>query len=167
MAKRFGILVLMLFTVGIVAMTLTTAESANQSKQKNFVAHLSGEEEVPPVETQATGQATFKLLKNGTVRFRLIVANIEDVNQVHIHLGAPGENGPIVVWLYPEGPPPELIPGRFNGVLATGIITDADLVGPLEGMTVADLIDEMRSGNTYVNVHTEANPDGEIRGQIH
>ena len=51
-------------------------------------------------------------------------------------------------------------------MLATGVITADDLVGPLDGADLSDLIEEMRSGNTYVNVHTEAFGGGEIRGQI-
>jgi hypothetical protein len=85
----------------------------------------------------------------------------------HIHCCAPpGENAGVVVWLYPEAPPPQLIPGRHDGVLATGTITDADLVGIFAGMTVDDLVDEIVAGNAYVNVHTQQFPAGEIRGQL-
>jgi hypothetical protein len=94
------------------------------------------------------------------------VANIENVTQAHIHYGARGENGPVVVWLHPEGPPPELIPGRFSGVLATGTITADDLVGPLENQPLSALVDWMLAEETYVNIHTEQYPPGEIRGQI-
>ncbi|CAN5604286.1 hypothetical protein BH23BAC1_BH23BAC1_09480 [soil metagenome] len=87
---------------------------------------------------------------------------------VHIHVAPVGENGPVVVWLYPEGPPPQLIPGRSNGILATGIITAADILQPPQypNFTYEDLISAMRAGNTYVNVHTSQFPAGEIRGQI-
>lgn len=133
---------------------------------KNFVAPLSGAQEVPAVETNATGVAKFKLNKEGTaLSYKLNVANIENVLMAHIHFGAAGENGPVVVWLYPEGgPPPQPIEGRSNGTLAEGTITDADVVGPLADFDA--LIEAMKSGNTYVNVHTEANPSGEVRGQI-
>jgi hypothetical protein len=132
-----------------------------------FHTHLTGAEEVPAVETLAQGQATFKLSKDGTeLSYRLIVANIVDVLMAHIHLGPPGCNCPVVVWLYPDGPPPQLIEGTFQGVLATGVITAADLVGPLAGGSLEDLVEEIESGNTYVNVHTSANPGGEVRGQI-
>ena len=133
----------------------------------SFSAHLAGRNEVPPVDKLAQGQAHFKLSKDGTqLEYKLIAANIENVLQSHIHVGPAGENGPVVAFLYPDAPPAVLIPGRFNGVLAEGIITAGDLRGPLAGMTLADLLAEMEAGNTYVNLHTNQFPGGEIRGQI-
>lgn len=132
-----------------------------------FVTHLSGDEEVPSVDTMAQGQAIFMLNKDGTeLRFILIAAKIENIIMSHIHMAPKGQNGPIVAWLYPSAPPMVLIPGRFNGVLASGTITAADLVGPLQGMPLSALVSEMMAGNTYVNIHTEQNPGGEIRGQL-
>lgn len=132
-----------------------------------FVTNLSGREEVPPVDTRARGQAIFKLSRDGSeLSYRLIVANLRDVLMAHIHLAPAGQNGGVVVWLYPSAPPPQLIPGRTSGVLATGVITEANLTGALAGMTIADLVDELESGNAYVNVHTQLWPGGEIRGQI-
>ncbi len=134
---------------------------------KNFTAHLSGDQEVPPAETNATGQAIFHLKNNGTeLHYKLIVANIQDVFMAHIHWAYEGQNGPIVAWLFPDGPPPSPIPGPVNGVLAEGVITADDLTGPLENAEVSDLIDQFLDGRCYVNVHTTAFPSGEIRGQI-
>jgi hypothetical protein len=84
----------------------------------------------------------------------------------HIHLAPAGANGPVAVWLYPSGPPAQLIPGPFNGVLANGIITSVNLVGPLAGMELSALIDHLTSGTAYVNLHTSQFPSGEIRGQF-
>ncbi len=158
--KRFIAFLCLFAAVGIA--------SADMSQvQKNFRAHLSGDEEVPAVDTRAQGQAIFQLSRDGiTLHYKLIVANIEDVLMAHIHLAPAGENGPIVVWLYPSAPPPQLIEGRFNGVLAAGAITAANLVGSLAGQTLEDLLAAIEAGETYVNVHTEAHPGGEIRGQI-
>lgn len=141
-----------------------------QKKQKviSFKAHLTGDQENDPVETNATGQAIFKLSKDGTeLHYKLIVANIENVIMAHIHNAPPEANGGVVVWLYPSGPPPSLIPGRTDGILAQGVITEEDLRGSLAGKDFEDLIDLMVSGLTYVNVHTTQNPGGEIRGQIY
>lgn len=132
-----------------------------------FTAHLTGKAEVPFVETLATGEALFQLSKNGQrMTFRLIVANIEDVTMAHIHLAPAGQNGPVVLWLYPAGPPPQLIPGITNGILSSGVVSAEDLVGDLEGATLADLAGQFLAGNAYVNVHTTRFPGGEIRGQI-
>ncbi len=138
-----------------------------QASKKNFRAHLDGKSEVPEVVTRARGQAQFQLANDGaSISYKLIVANIENVRMAHIHLAPAGANGPVVVWLYPSGPPQKLIEGRFNGVLAEGVITDDSLVGLLAGATIDDLLEEIRSGNAYVNVHTNQYPPGEIRGQI-
>lgn len=139
------------------------------ANSRNFRAHLKGESEVadPAVETQASGQATFQLSKDSTsISYKLIVANIENVRMAHIHLAPAGENGPVIVWLYPSGPPPVPIPGRSDGVLAEGVITEDSFTNAFPGDTIDDLLDEIRAGNTYVNVHTDQYPGGEIRGQI-
>jgi hypothetical protein len=136
-------------------------------KVLNLRAHLSSDQEVPVNDSRATGQAIFQLRNGGAeLHYKLIVANIENVVMAHIHVAPAGVNGPVVLWLYPEGPPPQLIPGRFNGVLAQGTVTSNDLVGPLAGMELSDLAALMLAGETYVNVHTQQYPGGEIRGQI-
>lgn len=152
---------LLLFLVMLGVSSLAVAQN------RNFRTHLTGSEEVDPIGTRAQGQAVFQLSKDGEgLRFRLMVANIEDILQAHIHFGEAGENGPIVLWLYPAGPPAVLIEGRFNGVLAQGTVTEANLVGPLEGQPLSALIELMELGMAYVNVHTSENPGGEVRGQI-
>ncbi|MBI2851070.1 MAG: CHRD domain-containing protein [Chloroflexi bacterium] len=134
---------------------------------RNFEAHLSGGEEVPPVDTQAQGEAIFRFSDDGaTLSFRLMVSNAENVSMAHIHLAARGQNGPVAVWLYPLAPPAKPIPGRFDGELSTGNITAANLVGPLQGQPLSALIERIKAGEAYVNVHTAKFPGGEIRGQI-
>jgi hypothetical protein len=71
-----------------------------------------------------------------------------------------------VAWLYPSGPPAQLIPGRSNGVLAEGVITADNLVNALAGQPLEALLEAIRAGNAYVNVHTSQFPPGEVRGQI-
>ncbi len=154
---------------------LATVGTAAAGENRNFVAHLSGDEEVPAVATLAQGQAIFHLSKDGTqLHFKLIVANIENVVASHIHLAPAGVNGAVVAFLY--GPAPTG-GGRTDGVLAEGTITSADLIGPLAGHPLGDLLAAMKAGNTYVNAHTNDGvaptntgpgdfPGGEVRGQI-
>lgn len=150
--------------------TQESREDSHLKKGKSvtiFAVHLTGDQEVPPNNSNAVGQAIFHLRNNGTeLHYKLIAANIENIAQCHIHLAAAGMNGPVAVWLYPSGPPAQLIPGPFNGVLADGVITSASLVGPLVGMDLSVLIDHLTSGNAYVNLHTSQFPAGEIRGQF-
>ncbi|MPZ52214.1 MAG: CHRD domain-containing protein [Acidimicrobiia bacterium] len=129
----------------------------------SFRTHLSGDNEVPAVETQGQGQALFKISEDGaSIDYKLIVANTDDLVQAHIHLAPAGTNGSVVAFLF--GPVAEGT--NADGVLATGTITVDDLIGPLAGEPLSEFIDAMGSGGAYVNVHTLDNPGGEIRGQI-
>lgn len=135
----------------------------NHVLSKCFIAKLTGREEVPPVYTDAFGIAQFRFSNDFTrLRFKLVVHDIEQVTAAHIHLGRRGENGPVVVFLF--GPVTRGI--SVNRGVVTGTITESDLVGPLQGMSLLELAREMDVSNSYVNVHTEKHPAGEIRGKI-
>jgi hypothetical protein len=82
----------------------------------------------------------------------------------HIHMGKAGENGDPVVDLL--NTPTSKDKDTAYGMIFRGNITDSSLKGALQGKTLDDLAAAMDSGDTYVNVHTAANPDGEIRGQL-
>jgi hypothetical protein len=129
-----------------------------------FLTHASGDQVVPPSATRAQGQGTFKFIRDRwELSYKLIVANIENVTEAHIHLAPVGEDGDVVVRLYPSRTRAQLIHRVFNGILAEGVITDADLP---EDLALVDLIKEINDGNAYVNVRTSQYPAGEIRGQI-
>jgi CHRD domain len=140
----------------------------------NFVATLSGGQEVPARDTQARGVATFKLRDDGTaLAFKVNVANIDNVFAAHIHCGAVGVNGPVGVTLFMGSP----AGGAVNGTLAAGTITAPDAGNGCGWADLAAVLAAMGSGATYVNVHTNdgvAPPDtgpgdfpgGEIRGQV-
>ena len=146
----------------------------------NVGTHLQGRFEVPLRDTNAQGEAIFQINDDGTsVDYKVIASNIDNVFMSHIHMGPPTENGPIVVWLYPSTAPVPgpLGSGRHDGVLAEGTFTAANLVGPLAGHPLSDLIAAIQAGNAYVNVHTNDGvdgvntgpgdfPGGEIRGQL-
>jgi len=164
-------------TLLVVLAVLATAgvASATPPDSKNFVSPLSGDEEVPPRDTNARGNAIFHLSDDGTqLSFKLIVANIENVVASHIHCGAAGVSGPVGVNLFVGGLPGG---GRVDGILAEGTVT-APNPGNACGWTTLDQVaDAMRSGNAYTNVHTNDGvaptntgpgdfPGGEIRGQI-
>jgi len=128
-----------------------------------FTANLVSSEEVPANTSPATGKATVTISPDGSsLHFVVEVANMQNVTLAHIHLAAKGQNGPVVVPFY-TGP---VKPGSFTGTLAQGDATSSNLVGPLAGKTISDLVQNIKSGNCYVNVHNSAHPGGEIRGQL-
>lgn len=143
----------------VLLLTAATALAAHHTPQ-NFRAHLSGDQEVPPVDTQAQGQAIISF-RGGELHYKLIVANIDDVVAAHIHCAPEGENGPVGVPLFGGGPTSD-----------SGILAEASVDAPPEGNScgwedLGDVQDAIANGGAYVNVHTIANPPGEIRGQIH
>ena len=151
-------LVSLILSVLLLGLGFTGAVSANSS---NFRAHLSGDEEVPAVDTRATGQANFKFNEtDGELEFKLIVANIDDVFAAHIHCGEFGVNGPVGVTLFGG----ETV--SVNGILSQGTILAPDEGNACGWEDLEDVITAMESGGTYVNVHTTDNPGGEIRGQV-
>jgi hypothetical protein len=149
------------FAVGGLALAGTT----------QFRSHLDTANEIPtPVNVVGDPEAVvkLKLAPDGqSARFDLkITSPITNVLQAHLHMAPAGQTGGIVVWLYPSGPPAQLIPGETVGHLATGVITEANLVNALAG-NWDGFVAALEAGNIYANVHTTANPPGEIRDQVH
>jgi hypothetical protein len=136
----------------------------------NFHTQLSGHQQVPAIDTEAFGFASVRLVDNGTaIDFRVVVCNIANVTHSHIHVGAAGTNGPVIIPFFDQ---PNAPFSSTHGcrVLASGTRTQADLV-PRSDSTPPinnwnDFVQALLSGNTYVNVHTTAEPLGEIRGQL-
>lgn len=136
----------------------------------NYFAYLIGSNEVPPTASMSDGMATFHVNYDGTLSYTVTAYNVPNVVMGHIHIGAPGTTGPVVLPLLPVGKP-------ANGattISLTGTATAADLVGPLKGQPLSALISQLAS-NAYINIHTSDGtktigpgnyPDGEIRGNI-
>ncbi len=141
----------LVFLIGLLLLPIPPA-GAQSAK---FEATLSGQEQAPPIDTPA--KATFVLSGNAkSLHYTLSVVDIENATMAHIHIGHAGEEGPIAVWLYPSNPSPVVRKGKFTG----------NLMGPLQGKTLEDLVSVIKVGDAYVNVHTTAHPGGEIRGQL-
>jgi hypothetical protein len=140
------------------------ADNDDQHGQaRAFEAVLTGPGEVPPTTSTGEGLASFLLSQDGsTLYYTLEVTGASStVNAAHIHLRHTGE---IVVNLCGAGSAPAC---ATEGVIATGSITASSLVGSLAGHSLNDLLSVMRSGGTYVNVHTTNFPGGELSGQVH
>jgi hypothetical protein len=164
--------------IPLAAAALALATFSAQAEETRFSAKLTGAAQLPePTGSKAEGEFTLVVSADGKkINYTLAVTNIKNAAGADLHLGPNTANGPAVVKLFPiHGAAPKK--GDFSGVLAEGTITAASLTGSLLGSELSDLIDQMREGNTYVNVHTDDGvdppgsgpgdfPRGEIRGQI-
>lgn len=159
--KSYTIVILAAISSTLLLGTISTI-STNVFAAK-FSATLSGNNEVPPVDTKATGAATYRTAANETViKYKVNITGFSDATGAHIHMGKAGANGDVIVDLLKDS---KKNPTKL-GMAIRGNITDSDLTGPMQGKTLSDLISAINSGDTYTNVHTPGHPDGEIRGQI-
>lgn len=145
------------------------AGSVGASSELEFEAELSGAQEVPPVDTRTKGEASFEVNEDYTkIEYTLKVktrgesgVGLLGAAGAHIHCAPAGQNGPVVAFLA------GVVNGGLDGaVKISATLTGANIVNDACGATIADLVNSMSSGLTYVNVHSLANPSGEVRGQI-
>ncbi|MEJ7914481.1 MAG: CHRD domain-containing protein, partial [Chitinophagaceae bacterium] len=109
---------------------------------------LSGANEVPPVTTTATGLATFRLTSDKKLYTKFVVNNVpagDTLTASHIHTGAPGVNGPVIVPIY-------------NTAAEFGTVKIITLAEPT--------FTSVKSGVVYANAHSRRHPGGIVRGQI-
>jgi hypothetical protein len=106
---------------------------------------LSGANEVPPVTTAASGTGTITVTDDGSVSGSVKVKGVA-ATMAHIHLGAAGKNGPVIITLV------QTVPGEWSVPAGAKLDTEQ--------------IKSYKAGELYVNVHSEANKGGEVRAQI-
>lgn len=143
--------ILQLTTVAIAALLMTqTAKADHLSAKYLFAARMNGGQEVPAVTTNALGLATFYLnATQDTLCVEMTATGLSgSITGIHIHDGAAGTNGTVVVDMMPY----------LSGNRLKGTITGASLT--------PSLLAKMFAGDLYLNLHTAANANGEIRGQI-
>jgi hypothetical protein len=124
---------------------------------RSFTVTMTGLKERPnPVSPAGNGTATFTLDDaETTLSYTVTVASMTStITAAHIHLGNANVSGSVIVALTTP----------INGQTVTGTITNQSTLGL--GLSFPSLVDLIRNGDTYVNVHTSTNPAGEIRGQI-
>lgn len=134
-------------------------------------AHLEGFQEVPSISTGAQGDFVARI-GQGTIEYTLSYGGLEgNVLQAHIHFGQAGVNGGVSAFLCTNvGGPPGTPPCPASPAVVTGTIVAADVIGPgsqgISAGEIDELLDAIDAGATYVNVHTDLFPTGEIRGQV-
>ena len=166
-----ALLASMLVAIGLIG----SAGAAPAAAGGKYMATLSGAEEVPARDTPATGSATFQVSADGmSITYTLSVQNINNVTMAHIHTAREGRQRPGGGAVDRAGGAGG---GPKSGTIGQGTFTAKDLVGPMQGKTIADLVAAMDSGGAYANVHTDDGvaptntgvgdfPGGEIRGQV-
>lgn len=173
MQRMIGIASLLtLAAVAVTGCNETFPVLSERAPQKiKYVATLVGTNEVPPVTTSAAG--VMNLIKEDSVNILYDISTTsatDSITMVHIHAGAAGANGPVMVWFFPTEA--SRAPGagdvraaRVNGVVRVGRITRAGtaFIAPF---TWDSLQTRIANGTAYVNLHTRKNPGGEIRGQV-
>jgi CHRD domain len=160
--------------VAVVSGFLATASVA---KADQIAALLTGYEESPSVSTTARGEFTATIdLAGDTIRYTETYDALQaPVTQSHIHVGQPGVNGSIVIFLCQTANSPDptgLAPqcpqdGTVSGTItAANVIAGATATQQLKAGDLAAVVTAIRAGAAYANVHTTVSPGGEIRGQI-
>jgi hypothetical protein len=149
-----------------------------QAADTVFKADMDGAQCLPePIKTPATGTVELRISADGKmIEYKVSVSKLLNPSQVDLHFGGPTQNGAAVVKLWPTGSATAKR-GEFDGVLAEGSFDAGDFLGAMAGSPMADLVEEIRAGNAYVNVHSYDGVDppysgpgdyrvGEIRGQL-
>ena len=161
-AETFEQAVAAILSGGTYANIHTTAnpngEIRGQIGATELHASMSGDNEEPPVVTDADGRASVGITDTAiTVTFN--TTGLTGVILAHIHIGAVGINGPVIFPLYSSADGPFTSP-------FTKTVSAADLLPAPGAQTFAEAVAAIKAGQTYVNIHTTANPNGEIRGQV-
>jgi hypothetical protein len=156
---------------------LTVGAVALATGGQKISEKLTGYEEVPALSTPGTGELRAWVNRSGQeIRYRLSYGDLESAaTQSHIHFENATNNGAIVAFLCtnlanaPAGTSPPPCPADRGTV--TGSLHPVDVGGGAEAQGIAagefdELVDAIRAGATYVNVHTSGRPSGEIRAQI-
>lgn len=149
------------------------AQSSQLGIQEVFSGFLRGSHQVPGLATDATGswRAVFKPdFRN--VRVWIGLNEAVGITQAHFHCGPPGTNGPVVAFLFGFDSDGVDVDGDF--LVRGGTLTNAKIIpqdppsAPCEVTinNIESLYFAAKKGQIYVNVHSQANPPGEVRGQV-
>ena len=160
-----------------VAVGGTAAFAGGGGNGKEFNERLTGYEESAPLALSTSGNGKFDAkiqARSQEISYKLKWADLEGaVTQAHIHFGARAQSGGISVFLCSNlgnGPAGTQACPATNPASVSGTIRPADVIGPAgQGIApgeFAELVRAMKAGATYVNVHSEKYPSGEIRAQL-
>jgi len=154
---------LVMISSAVLSLLLISATYSNSVfAQNKFRAKLDANNEIPPVDSKASGHATFKI-KNDSIKSKVNITGITDISGAKIFAGKIGQNTDPIVDLLKTG---EKTQGS-GGVAITGNFTASDLEGSMKGKDLSELQSAMAANGTFVNIMTTAHPDGEVAGHIY
>lgn len=131
--------------VALFVAALMVAFAPAASAEQDYKAKLNGKQEVPAVDTKASGTAKLEVKKDMSISGSIKTQGIKAI-AAHIHEGAVGKTGGVAIALTQKADNQWVVPDGSK-------LTSAQM-------------DALKAGNLYVNVHSDAHKDGEIRGQI-
>ncbi len=156
--------------VGLSLAAFALPALAHDKGPETFRAELVSFEEVPPIAAPGRASLKMTLSPDGTtLEFTLTYKDLTAPPVVaHVHFGQRRVNGAPVFFFCGGGGKPAC-PATTSGTI-TGTVVAADVVAvPAQGIQAGDLatvLEVMRLGLGYANMHTPAHPTGEIRGQV-
>jgi hypothetical protein len=159
----FHVVLVILGSLSVVVF-FTILGPAHAQELIGFYTNLTGIEEVPPINTTASGLAV--LLYNNEssqLSYLVNVTGLEKISQSSIHNGTRGINGDVVIPLKGNETADKK---EIASILFQDDMKVNDLQGPLKDKKITDLVKLMSNESAYVNILTERNPGGEIRGQL-
>lgn len=155
--RRTAMILAMGLAIGIGAACDDDDDPTDPDDIDEFSAQLTPEGDI---DTDASGRAEFDF-DGSTVEYEIELDDATDVIAAHIHIGTAGTDGPIAVTLFTNSQGVDV----DDDILADGSFDAGDLESTAS-VTFEALLTLMANGGAYVNVHTLANPGGEIRGQL-
>jgi hypothetical protein len=142
---RFSVLAAPLRAAAVLVAATLVVACSSVSLAETGPLKLTGDQEVPPVTTAATGSSTIRIAADGSVSGEVKTTGI-DGTMAHIHTGARGVNGPVIVPLAKTA--------------------DGTWSVPAGAKLTSDQLAAYKAGGLYVNVHSDAHKGGEIRAQL-
>jgi hypothetical protein len=174
---RFALPVAIVLGLGIASFAFAATHNHGNGRGHDhgsvFTASLIGHNETPAVHTNGTGELTLTINSDNTMSYTLTYSGLNSpATMAHIHFGQPNYPGGIVIWLCGPAPAKQTCPAGTGSTTATvtGNVAASDVQAlTAQGINAGDLaaiVEEIRDGFGYANVHTGTSPAGEIRGQL-
>ena len=176
MRTRYVLPIALVIGLGVASLAVASTRDHHKSSQNQVTAFLNGHNETPAVHSSGTGKLTLTINADNTMSYTLTYSGLNNPATVaHVHIGQPNVSGGVVFFFCGGGTKvgtPCPAGNTTTPVSVSGTVTAADIVPQLtQGIQpgaagLAAVVQEIRGGFAYANIHTAVSPAGEIRGQL-